>query len=66
MKGLFNRAFEAALLSAVVIARPQPGSYSHKIVKQTKHYLQKVYGMGLTEMFDSTGRPTRERLSWTN
>jgi len=66
MKKLFKGAFEAALLLAVVTALPQPGSYSHKIVRQTKHHLQKVYGHGLVDMYDSGGRVTRERLSWAN
>ncbi len=62
--GITFRATIGAALILTNTSAAQVGSYAHKRVSETKHYLEKVYGKGLANMLDSQGRPTRERLSW--
>lgn len=55
----------AAALAVVAKAEIEiTSSYSRDRVKHIKHHLEKVYGKGLTGMWDEKGRLTRERLSW--
>jgi len=58
-------AFGLSLLAITAVADVNiTSSYSIKRVAEVKHHLEKVYGKGLTGMFDENGRMTRERLSW--
>ena len=47
------RATIGAALILTSASTAQFGSYAHKRVSETKHYLEKVYGKGLANMLDS-------------
>jgi len=57
-------AFALSLLASAAMA--EYSSYSIRRVKETRLHLEKVYGKGLTEMFDHRGKMTSERLSWAH
>lgn len=51
--GITFRATIGAALILTSTSAAQVGSYAHKRVSDTKHYLEKVYGKGLANMLDS-------------
>lgn len=57
--------FALSLLATAAMAE-QYSAYSEKFVNDTRRHLEKVYGKGLTEMFDHRGKMTSERLSWAH
>jgi len=52
------------VLVTEALAGQVTSSYSLRRVNEARRHLEKVYGKGLTEMYNENGHPTRERLSW--